>query len=110
MKKRITIGIAAGFVAGIIDVVPMIINKLPIDSNLSAFSMWVICGFLISVVNISLHPVLKGLIVSFLVLTPCLILIAWKEPMSLIPISIMTLLLGSTLGYTIEKISGRKGK
>jgi hypothetical protein len=109
MKKRITIGVAVGFVAGIIDVGPMIINKLPIDADLSAFSMWVICGFLISVVNISMHPVLKGLIVSFLVLTPCLILIAWKEPSSLIPILIMTSLLGSALGYTIEKISGKKG-
>jgi hypothetical protein len=109
MKKRIIIGLIIGLIAGIIDVVPMLINKLPIDANLSAFSMWVICGFLISVVSINLHPIVKGIIISFLVLTPCLILIAWKEPLSLIPVSIMTLLLGSALGYSIEKLSSKKG-
>ncbi len=105
--KRIKIGILGGLLAGIIDVIPMILQKLTWDANLSAFSLWAIVGFFISVVEIKINPILKGLLVAFLVLCPCAILIAWQEPFSLIPISIMTLILGGLLGFGIEKIKKR---
>ncbi len=49
MKKisKIKVGIIFGIIAGIIDVIPMIFLKLTRDANLSAFSMWVIAGFMI---------------------------------------------------------------
>ncbi len=104
MKKRIILGLIFGVIAGIIDVVPMIIQNLPWDANLSAFSLWVVCGLLIAITNIKIHPVLKGMLLAFSVLLPCAVLIAWKEPLSLIPIIIITAFLGSALGYTIEKL------
>ncbi|HNW88732.1 MAG TPA: hypothetical protein PKN48_03665 [Bacteroidales bacterium] len=104
MKKRIIFGLIFGVIAGIIDVVPMIIQNLPWDANLSAFSLWVVCGLLIAVTYIKIHPVLKGMLLAFSVLLPCAVLIAWKEPLSLIPIIIITAFLGSGLGYTIEKL------
>ncbi len=102
--NKIVIGIIAGAVAGIIDVIPMMLQKLSWDANISAFSMWVICGFLIAIVDLKIHPVIKGILISFLILTPSAILIGWKEPFSLIPIGIMTLILGSLLGFIINKI------
>lgn len=106
--KRIVIGVIAGVVAGILDVTPMIIQGLTWDANLSAFSMWVVIGFLIAVTDIKVHPVLKGILLSFLALLPCAILIAWKEPFSLVPISAFTLVLGGLLGFTIHKIAKTK--
>jgi hypothetical protein len=106
--KKITIGILFGILAGIIDVIPMIIQKLSWDANLSAFAMWIVVGFLISIVEIKITPILKGILIAFLVLLPTAILIGWKEPLSLIPISIMTLLLGGSLGFVIHKIGMRK--
>ena len=103
--KKIIIGIMLGVAAGIIDVIPMVIQKLTIDANLSAFSLWIISGFLIATSNLKIYSALKGIIISFLVLTPALIIISWKEPMSLIPICIMTLILSSLLGFFIEKLS-----
>lgn len=102
--RKIFFGIVLGMLAGIIDVIPMIIQKLSWDANLSAFSMWVIAGFVISTSDIKIQGILKGIMISFLLLTPCAILIGWKEPISLIPISIMTLILGSLLGFTISKL------
>ena len=46
--SKIKIGIILGVIAGIIDVIPMIFQKLTWDANLSAFSLWVIAGFMIS--------------------------------------------------------------
>jgi hypothetical protein len=97
------LGIIFGVIAGIIDVLPMIIQKLTWDANLSAFFFWIISGFLIANTNIKIKGVVKGLVISFLVLLPCAILIGWKEPISLIPICIMTVILGSALGYCVDK-------
>ena len=99
--KKIFKGIIFGLIAGTIDVTPMIIQKLPLEANLSAFSMWVIIGFIISTSNLHLHKILKGILISLMILTPVGIIIAHQQPMSLIPICIMTLILGSLLGYFI---------
>jgi len=107
MKKKL-IGISFGAIAGIIDVIPMVIQKLTWDANLSAFSMWVIIGFFISTIEIKIAPVLKGLMISFMTLLPTAILIGTKEPFTLIPISVMTVILGSLLGFTIENIGKEK--
>ncbi|MEW6516741.1 MAG: hypothetical protein AB1439_07560 [candidate division FCPU426 bacterium] len=105
MRKPI-FGLLAGAVAGAIDVVPMVAQHLTWDANLSAFSLWVVSGFLIAASNLKLPPVLKGIIIPFLVLTPCAVLVGWKSPATLLPISLMTLLLGAGLGFAV----GRWGK
>ncbi|MEZ5072097.1 MAG: hypothetical protein R2751_14355 [Bacteroidales bacterium] len=101
--KPIVIGILLGMAAGIVDIIPMVLKKLPWDANLSAFAMWVIIGFFIASIHIDVQPVLKGILIAFLVLLPSGILIGWKEPKSLIPIIIMTAILGGVLGYVIPK-------
>ena len=101
--KKISFGIILGILAGITDLIPMLMQKLTWDANLSAFSLWVISGFLIASSNIRINKVIKGILISFLVLIPSAFIIGWKEPMSLIPIAIITLILGATLGYLIDK-------
>ncbi len=50
---------------------------------------------------------LKGILISFLLLTPSAVIIGWQQPTSLIPIFIMTLILGSLLGYSINRFGGK---
>ncbi|MFA5406328.1 MAG: hypothetical protein WC307_03145 [Candidatus Nanoarchaeia archaeon] len=103
MNKQTKRGLLIGLIAGIIDVIPMLLQGLTWDANLSAFSMWLVIGFLLPNINLGVKGVKKGLIVSFLVLLPNLFIIGWGEPISLIPIGVMTLLLGSLVGYLIDK-------
>ena len=103
MKKILT-GIFIGIIAGILDVIPMIIQKLTWDANISAFSMWVIIGIITATIDLKLNPIIKGILIAFLVLFPAAMLIGWKEPVSLIPISIMTLILGGLQGFSIDKL------
>ena len=107
MKKTI-LGIMLGFIAGIIDIIPMILQKITWDANLSALSLWIISGYLISITNLKLPSYFKGILISFLILIPNLFIIDYKEPTSLIPIIIMTLILGSLLGFLIEKFGSKK--
>ena len=107
-NKKIFIGIGFGVLAGLVDLIPMIIQNLTWDANSSAFSMWVIVGIFIASVNWKMNRILKGIIISFLVFLPSGILIDWKEPLSLIPISTMTLILGGLSGYFISKYTDVK--
>ena len=104
MNKKNLTGLLIGLIAGIIDVIPMIFQGLTWDANLSAFSMWIIIGFFLSVTNMKIIGVAKGLVISFLVLIPNLFIIGWKEPKSLIPIFIMTVILGGLSGFVYQKI------
>ena len=101
--KKITLGLTLGILAGIIDLIPMIIQNLTWDANLSALSLWIISGLLISTTNLKINSILKGIFISFLVLIPSAFIIGWKEPLSLLPIALMTLILGGLLGYLITK-------
>lgn len=103
MTKKIIVGLVLGAAAGVLDVIPMFLQKLTWDANLSAFSMWIVSGFMISTSGIRMNGILKGIIISFLLLFPYAILIGWKQPTSLIPITIITLILGSLLGFSIQK-------
>ncbi|MBN2440830.1 MAG: hypothetical protein JXJ04_05775 [Spirochaetales bacterium] len=103
MKKQLK-GILLGAIAGIIDVIPMIFMKLTWDANISAFSMWVVIGFLLSSIELKINGILKGILISFLVLLPSAIIIGWSDPMSLLPIVIMTAILGALLGFAVTKL------
>ena len=102
--KKITAGIVFGIIAGVIDLIPMLMQKLSWDANLSAFSLWIVSGFMIATSNLKLKGALKGILISFLVLIPSTFIIGWKEPISLLPIAVMTLILGAALGYVISKL------
>jgi len=108
--KKIVIGLILGIVAGVIDIIPMIIQGLTWDANISAFSMWIIVGFLVSIIDLKINSIVKGILIAFLVLLPSAILIVWKEPISLIPISIMTVILGGLIGFSNNKIIEKNSK
>lgn len=101
--KKIKLALILGIIAGIIDVIPMLIQKLSWDANLSAFFFWIIVGLVIATTNIKLKGAIKGIVISLILLVPLAFIIGWNSPLTLIPIVIMTLILGSLLGFLIDK-------
>jgi hypothetical protein len=108
LKKRLLTGLIIGLTAGVIDVIPMIIMKLPSQADISAFCMWVVVGVLLGTTELKLHGVLKGMLLSILVLLPSFIIIAWEEPLSQIHIIIITLVLGSLAGLFYHIMTNSK--
>jgi hypothetical protein len=96
-------GLCMGALAGALDLIPMVLQKLPWDADLSAFSMWVVVGFFISISRLKLPAPLLGLLTSFLCLIPSAIIIGAKEPFTLVPIAIMTAILGTGLGWAVKR-------
>lgn len=102
--KRIAAGALIGLIAGVIDVVPMVARGLPWSANGSAFLMWIVVGIIVAVSDFGLPAAVHGIVVGFLVLAPSAILIGAVEPLSLLPISVMTLLLGSGVGVAARRL------
>jgi len=105
MKNNIAIGLLLGAVAGVLDLIPMLLQGLTWDANLSAFFLWVVSGFFLATTTLKVSTILKGIIIPFICLLPSAFIIGWKEPFSLVPIGIMTLLLGALLGFVYGKLT-----
>lgn len=106
--NKVKIGIIFGILAGVIDVIPMLVQKLTWDANLSAFFFWVVAGFFVAITDVKIKGARKGVILSFLLLIPTAFLIGWNNPLALIPVIIMNLILGFLLGFFIEKYGRQK--
>jgi len=104
MKNNILAGVLLGVVAGVLDMIPMLLQGLTWDANLSAFFLWVVSGFMLATSSLRLAPIPKGILISFTCLLPSAFIIGWKEPFSLVPIGAMTLILGALLGFTYNKV------
>jgi hypothetical protein len=99
MKKRIVVGLIVGFIAGILDVLPMIMQKLTWDANLSALTLWIVVGFMLVTSDLHLPVVPKGIVIAYLCLSPSLFIIGWNNPFNLIPVLLMTGISGALVGY-----------
>lgn len=100
---KITLGILLGAIAGLIDIIPMIIQKLSWDKVLSAFSHFVIVGLIISISNIQISGIVKGLLIALILLIPVAFLVWWNDKSSIAPMIVSTIVLGSLLGFLIDK-------
>ncbi len=92
--NNIFIALIIGIIAGIIDVIPMLIQKLDKYANLSAFTHWVVLGLIIPFVSWNIDPWLKGLIIGELSAIPVIIMVWKNDKKSFIPILLMSALLG----------------
>jgi len=101
--NKLILGLLLGSAVGLIDIIPMLGMRLPWEANASAFSLWTVNGLLIAASNFKMNGILKGILISFLVLLPNAFIIGGNNPANLIPVAGMTLILGSLLGYLIEK-------
>jgi len=104
--NNILIALTIGIIAGIIDVVPMIIKKLDKVSNLSAFVHWVILGLIIPFVDWNIEPWLKGFILGELSAIPIMIMVYPKDKKALIPMIIFSAILGIGVAIAGAKFIG----
>ncbi len=104
--NNILIALIIGIVAGIIDVIPMIIQKLDKYANISAFTHWVAMGLIIPFVDWNMQPWLKGLIIAELTLIPVMVLVFPKDKKALIPMIIFSAILGIGVAIAGAKFIG----
>ncbi len=95
---KIFIALFIGIIAGIIDVVPMIIQKMKRNANLSAFFHWVVLGVIIPFVSWDIASWLKGLIIAEISAIPVLFMVIEDDKKAIVPITVMSAILGILVG------------
>jgi len=102
--NKILLSLALGAFAGIIDIIPMLMQKLDKHSIASAFIQWVILGFVITHMEFGIEGWLKGLIVAVILSVPVIVLVVKTDPKSSVPIIVMSAILGSVVGFVGDKL------
>ena len=106
--RKLLICLMIGIIAGIIDVIPMIVQKLDIYANASAFVHWIVLGIIIPYVSFKLKGWIKGLVIAVISSLPVIIIVLKDNPCSVIPILVMSVVLGSLVGFAGEKYADKK--
>ncbi|HEX3020226.1 MAG TPA: hypothetical protein VHP36_07980 [Chitinispirillaceae bacterium] len=102
--SKLFLSVVIGIFAGAIDVLPMIAQKLDRYSNISAFIQWIIVSFVITHIEFGIHGWLKGLTVAVLMSIPIIILVMKADMKSIVPILLMSAVLGSLVGLVSDKL------
>lgn len=87
-----------GLVAAIIDVTPMVLQKLPTSACISAGIHWVVLGVLIPSVQWDMLPWVKGILIALMALLPVAVLVWEDDKKALIPMVIFSIILGAGVG------------
>lgn len=96
-----TISLCAGAVAGVVDILPMIAQKLPFRSCLSAFLTYLFAGVLIYQTNLPYLPWwADGMAVTLMLALPVLLTFTGKERKAIPFILVNTLVLGFLLSLS----------
>jgi hypothetical protein len=104
--SEILIAATIGLVAALIDVIPMIIQKLDKISCMSAFFHYFVLGLIIPFVNWDLAPWLKGMIISLLVAIPVMIIVYSEDKKAIVPMTLFAIVLGTGIGIAGAKFVG----
>ena len=95
--------LALGSAAGLIDVLPMIPLRASQSAIASAFAHWVVLGFIIAHLQLSIPGWAKGLVVALVSAVPIAILVAPSDPGALAPIAVTSAVLGAGVGHLSGK-------
>lgn len=101
--KNLLIAVSIGVIAGIIDVIPMILQKLEKRANLAAFLHYLLLGIIIPFVQWEVPPWLKGLIIAELFALPVMVLVSKDEKKAIIPMILMAAILGMAIGVAGDR-------
>jgi hypothetical protein len=97
--QTLLISILIGIVAGIVDIIPMIIQKLDKRATISAFLQYLFVSIVI--VNINLPGIawwLQGSIISLALALPIIIIVSENDKKAVPIIASMAVVLGTLIG------------
>ncbi len=103
MRQKILASFTIGSIAGFIDITPGLIKGVDLRITLTGFSFWVVLGPTIAFISLPISDWLKGLVVASLLAIPGTILMSAIDPDSVIPMIVLTIALGSMVGFLTGK-------
>lgn len=99
MIKRLTIAVLIGLIAGLIDLVPLVLVEAPLINMMSILLFWLITSYFVSNVTIIKNSLLNGLVLSTLNMLLMVVVIYTINPKDFLPLLSMAITLGPLVGF-----------
>jgi hypothetical protein len=103
--QKLFIALSIGLAAGILDIIPMLLKKAPINVWIVPFVHWVVLGVLIAYIKMPFPAWATGSIVAILTVLPTLITYSQTKPQSVLPIAAISLVLGAIVGIATQRLN-----
>jgi len=100
------IAIIIGLIAGLIDTIPMMIQKLDKRDTFSAFVHYFALGLIIPFVDWGIAPWITGVVIALFTSIPILIIVYPRDKKAIIPMIVFSLILGAGIGIAGAKFVG----
>ena len=105
--NTVFIGLGLGLVAALLDIIPMLIQKLPLTASLSAFTQWLFLGVIITTCDLGLPGWVTGMILGFAGSVPIQLALIGNPVLmppgqgvkTIVPILASSLILGTAVGF-----------
>jgi len=101
--NNIFIALLIGCVAGLIDVIPMIIQKLDKRDCISAFMHYFALGLIIPFVDWGIPVWIQGIAIALLTAIPIMIIVYRKDKKAIVPMILFAFILGAGIGLAGAK-------
>jgi len=102
--KKIVFALATGVIAGGVDILPMVLNKMDWYSTSSAFVHWIALGIIIPYVSWKIVPWAKGVVIAVITSLPIMLIVAKEDVTAIAPMLIFSVVLGALLGFCSNKL------
>ncbi len=102
--KKFLLSLLIGGAAGVIDCIPMLLQKMDVLSLASAFAQWLVLGVVINYTVCPLRGWLKGALFALAAAVPVMLLVAETDPLSLIPMAVTGFVLGAVVGLVSSRV------
>ncbi len=101
-KMIIVLGI--GFIAGVLDLIPLVMVNAPLFNMLSIVSFWLVTAYIVSISKIVQNKTINGLLISVLLMVPMALAVSATNPKDFLPMFFMAIVLGPLVGFCIGKL------
>lgn len=98
IKKTIT-ALIIGLVAGLLDLIPLVMVGAPLLNMMSILMFWVVTSYFVANVTLMKNTLLNGLALSTVNMLPLVMVIYTINPKDFLPMLSMALVLGPLVGY-----------
>jgi len=99
MRRKLIVSMIIGLIAGVIDLIPLVMVRVPLLNMVSILTFWIVTSYFVAHVSLFKNALLNGLVMSTINMLPLVIIIYTINPKDFFPMLSMALILGPLVGF-----------
>jgi hypothetical protein len=110
LLKKIVVIVVVGLVAGLLDLIPLILVQVPLFNMLTIMVFWLCATLFIAQTRFLGNGALNGLVIALILMLPTAMAVSAVNPTDFFPMMFMALILGPLVGFTLDRVLADNAK